>query len=354
MPRNSLVLTFVLCPCAAARGGTAGGVFVAERVADAAGANERDHDPAQSCARSAHPPIKNVHNPSIEVHLPPAGKKPWARRFWLRPAAATAAGGDRKGRICSTGSTDRASRSLLKYRLAQTPGYKYTVEGEAPAGHAAGDSHHSRPRRNGASSRRGSACWAFGGRALAALADIRFDRGKADAADPIDRVSAVRISWASSIRAGRRWTSPRRPTPRRPSLTSAGSDDEFHARQTVEFFTSLFKVGVPADLHIYGARRPRGGGIRPRATDRPSAPGISVSTNGWRTSACSTRGRRARARASRGRSACSSTACARAVRQGRSRLDRSGARLRFRVRRTGRHYNLPPETFKAQRSRPGA
>ena len=48
-------------------------------------------------------------------------------------------------------------------------------------------------------------------------------------------------------------------------LTSAGSDDQFHARETVEFFNSLFNAGVPADLHIYAhgghgrAINPRGG-----------------------------------------------------------------------------------------------
>jgi acetyl esterase/lipase len=46
-------------------------------------------------------------------------------------------------------------------------------------------------------------------------------------------------------------------------LTSAGIDDAFHARETVEFYTALFNVGIPVELHIYG----HGGhanGIRPR------------------------------------------------------------------------------------------
>jgi dipeptidyl aminopeptidase/acylaminoacyl peptidase len=34
-------------------------------------------------------------------------------------------------------------------------------------------------------------------------------------------------------------------------LTSAGKDDASHAIQTVEFYHSLFKVGVPVELHIY-------------------------------------------------------------------------------------------------------
>lgn len=46
-------------------------------------------------------------------------------------------------------------------------------------------------------------------------------------------------------------------------LTSAGIDDAFHARETVEFYTALFNAQIPVELHIYG----RGGhanGISPR------------------------------------------------------------------------------------------
>ena len=46
-------------------------------------------------------------------------------------------------------------------------------------------------------------------------------------------------------------------------LTSAGLDDAFHARQTVEFYNSLFKAEVPVELHIYG-HGGHAGGIKPR------------------------------------------------------------------------------------------
>ena len=102
------------------------------------------------------------------------------------------------------------------------------------------------------------------GGALAALADIRFDRGKPDAADPIERESC-RPDFVGLVYAG--WgpmdiTAPNDAAPA--FLTSAGIDDRSHARQTVEFFNSLFKAGVPVDLHIY-ARGGHGGGIKPRA-----------------------------------------------------------------------------------------
>ena len=46
-------------------------------------------------------------------------------------------------------------------------------------------------------------------------------------------------------------------------LTSAGVDDAFHARQTVEFYDAYFNAKIPAELHIYG-HGGHGGGIRPR------------------------------------------------------------------------------------------
>ena len=46
-------------------------------------------------------------------------------------------------------------------------------------------------------------------------------------------------------------------------LTSAGKDDASHAVQTVDFYNSLFKVGVPVELHIY-SHGGHGKAIHPR------------------------------------------------------------------------------------------
>jgi len=100
--------------------------------------------------------------------------------------------------------------------------------------------------------------------ALAALADIRFDRGKADATDPIERESSrpdfvclVYAGWAPNMDI----TAPADAAPA--FLTSAGIDDASHAKQTVDFYNALFKVKVPVELHIYG-HGGHAGGIKPR------------------------------------------------------------------------------------------
>jgi len=209
--------------------------------------------------------FKNIHNPSIEVFPAPSGKANGT-------ALIVAAGGGHRELNTGTEGYDLnewlnglgVTVFILKYRLAQTPNYKYTVEGEALQDtqrairivRARAKEWDINPARIGLLG------FSAGG-ALAALADIRFDRGKADATDPIDRQSC-RPDFVGLVYAGWSPMDITAPADAAPAfLTSAGVDDAFHARQTVEFFNSLFNVKVPAELHIYG----HGGhanGIKPR------------------------------------------------------------------------------------------
>ncbi len=209
--------------------------------------------------------FKNIHNPSLEVFPAPRDKANGS-------ALIIAAGGGHRELNTGTEGYDLkewlhgmgVTVVILKYRLAQTPNYKYTVEGEALQDtQRAIRIVRSRAKEWGVNPNRIGLLGFSAGGALAALADIRFDRGKPDAADPIDRESC-RPDFVGLVYAG--WapmdiTAPKDAAPA--FLTSAGVDDAFHARQTVEFFSSLFKVGVPADLHIY-ARGGHAGGIKLR------------------------------------------------------------------------------------------
>lgn len=209
--------------------------------------------------------IKNVHNPSLEVHLAPADKANGT-------AIIVAPGGGHSQLVWGSEGTDIAkwlnglgiSAFVLKYRLAQTPNYHYTVEGEALQ-----DTQRSirivraRAKEWGVNPEHVGFLGFSAGGALAALADIRFDRGKPGATDPIEQQSC-RPDFVGLVYAG--WapmdiTAPKDAAPA--FLTSAGTDDQFHARETVDFFNSLFKVNVPADLFIYG-HGGHGGGISPR------------------------------------------------------------------------------------------
>ncbi|MGH9846105.1 MAG: TIM barrel protein [Blastocatellia bacterium] len=209
--------------------------------------------------------IVNVHNPSIEVHLAAPGKATGA-------ALVVAPGGGHRQLVWGSEGIDLlpwlhgmgVSVFILKYRLAQTPNYKYTVEGEAlqDTQRAIRIVRH-RAREWGVNPSRVGVLGFSAGGALAALADIRFDRGKPDAADPIERQSC-RPDFVGLVYPGWAPMDITAPPDAAPAfLTSAGLDDASHARQTVEFHNSLFKAGVQSDLHIY-AHGGHGGGIRPR------------------------------------------------------------------------------------------
>src|SRR5262249_44367537 len=197
--------------------------------------------------------IVNVHNPSIEVHLPPKEKA-------TGTAVIVAPGGGHRQLVWGSEGTDIArwlnelgvAAFILKYRLAFTPNYQYSVEGEALA-----DTQRSirivrsRAREWGVKPDRVGVLGFSAGGALAALGDNRFDGGKSDSADPIEQqscrpdfVGLVYPGWARSMEI----TAPNDAAPA--FLTSAGKDDASHAVQTVEFYNALFKVGVPVELHI--------------------------------------------------------------------------------------------------------
>jgi acetyl esterase/lipase len=209
--------------------------------------------------------IKNVHAPSIEVHLPPRDRANGT-------AVIVAPGGGHKQLMWSYEGVDVAewlnslgvAAFVLKYRLEQTPGYAYTVQGEALADtQRAVRIIRARAKEWGVEPAKVGILGFSAGGALAALADIRFDRGKADARDAIDRHSC-RPDFVVLVYPG--WkpmdiTAPKDAAPA--FLTSAGLDDAFHAKQTVEFYDSLFRAGVPVELHIYG-HGGHGGGIKPR------------------------------------------------------------------------------------------
>lgn len=210
--------------------------------------------------------IRNVHNPSIEVNLPPADKA-------IGTAVIVAPGGGHRQLVIGSEGSDIArwlndlgvGAFVLKYRLASTPNYQYTVEGEALADtqrairivRASAKAWGVKPDRIGILG------FSAGG-ALAALADIRFDRGKSESSDPIEQTSCrpdfvglVYPGWARGMDI----TAPADAAPA--FLTSAGKDDASHAVQTVEFYNSLFKVGVPVELHIY-SHGGHGKAINPR------------------------------------------------------------------------------------------
>ncbi len=209
--------------------------------------------------------IKNVHKPSIEVHLPPAETS-------VGTAIIVAPGGGHQQLVWGSEGTDIAkwlnglgvAAIILKYRLEATPGFKYTVEKEAleDTQRAVRIVRTRAKEWNVNPAHVGILGFSAGG-ALAAYADIRFDRGEPNAADPINRESC-RPDFVGLVYPGWKRMDSEAPKDAAPAfLTSAGLDDAFHARQTVEFHNMLFRAGVQSDLHIY-AHGGHGGAISKR------------------------------------------------------------------------------------------
>src|SRR5579871_5933552 len=212
-----------------------------------------------------HYSIKNIHNPMIEVHLPPADKANGT-------AIVVAPGGGHSQvvwfseglQIADWLNSQGIVVAVLKYRLAQTPGYHYTVEGEALQDtQRAIRIVRSRAKEWGINPSRVGILGFSAGGALAALATMRYDSGKPGATDPIEQQSC-RPDFVGMVYAGWGPMNISIPKDAPPTfLTSAGLDDAFHAKQTVEFYNALFSAGIPAELHIYG-HGGHGGGIGAR------------------------------------------------------------------------------------------
>src|SRR5262245_38313491 len=97
------------------------------------GANETEiTDPPNPAPGQRIASIRNVHNPLIEIHLPSPEKANGT-------GIVVAPGGGHRQLVWGSEGTDIAewlnglgiAVFILKYRLAQTPNYHYTVEGEA-------------------------------------------------------------------------------------------------------------------------------------------------------------------------------------------------------------------------------
>ena len=205
--------------------------------------------------------VINIHNPSIEVHLAPADKANGM-------AVIVIAGGGNK--TCNVGNEGIDIAEWLnglgvhafieRYRLKP---YDSTVDAMADTqrsirivrAHA---------KEWGVDPKRVGVMGFSAGGEQAAWVTLKFDDGNPQASDPVERESC-RPDFSVLIYPG--WLRmdlsnvPKNTPPA--FLTSAGVDDAFHARQTVEFYDALFAAKIPVELHIYG-HGGHGGSIGPR------------------------------------------------------------------------------------------
>jgi acetyl esterase/lipase len=205
--------------------------------------------------------VVNIHNPSLELRLAPPEKRN-GTAIILIPG-----GGNRTVVVGSEGIDAAAklnelgiSAFILRYRIQP---YDSAVEGLADTARAVRIVRTHAKEWGVDPDRIGVMGFSAGGE-QAAWITLKFDRGDSKAADIVDQTSS-RPDFVVMIYAGwKNMDMSNVPKDAPPTfLTSAGADDAFHARQTVQFYSALFEAGVPAELHIYG-HGGHGGAISPR------------------------------------------------------------------------------------------
>jgi endo-1,4-beta-xylanase len=196
--------------------------------------------------------VSGVHHPSLTVYLPDAASATGAaivvmpggghRELWV----------DHEGHAVARWLSDHGVAAfVLKYRLAREEGSPYTVDGNALADarralrvvrHRAADWRVD-PRRLGVLG------FSAGGD-LAALASMRHDAGKADAADPIERQDC-KPAFQVLVYPGRSQNiAPTADSP--PAFLVCGYDDRSDISEGLaEVYLRFKHASVPAELHVY-------------------------------------------------------------------------------------------------------
>ncbi len=198
--------------------------------------------------------VTNVHKPSITPYLPAEGK--------ANGAAVIVAPGGGHSILCVTHEGSNVAQWLadhgtaafvLKYRLAKEPGSTYTVDDHAVADMSRAiryvRSHAAELKINPAAI--GVMGFSAGGE-VCAIASMRFDAGKADATDPLEKISS-RPDFQALIYPGRsNRIEPIKDTP--PAFLAASANDrEDIAEGLLPVYLNFKHAGVPVELHLYSS-----------------------------------------------------------------------------------------------------
>lgn len=209
--------------------------------------------------------VTNVNNPSIELHLAPADKANGVgiivapgggnKELWVGPE-----GVDVANWLNNIG----ISAFVLRYRLQP---YSSSVDALADSQQAI-RMIRAHAKEWGVDPKKvGFMGFSAGGEQAADVA-LKFDAGKPDAVNPVERQSdrpdfvvLVYAGWKQSNLDLSQLPVPKDAPPA--FLTCAAKDDPFHAKETVDFYNAFFNAKVPVEMHLY-SHGGHGGSIKPR------------------------------------------------------------------------------------------
>jgi endo-1,4-beta-xylanase len=225
--------------------------------------------------------VWSIHNPSLTVYLPPKEKATGAAIIIAPGGAHKFLAIDIEGyNVARYLNSVGVAGLVLKYRLSQEEASKYKVDVESLAdaqravrlvrSHA--EEWHINPARVGIMG------FSAGGE-VAALSSTRFDPGKPDAADPIDRLSS-RPDFQVLIYPGLRANTLNitKDTPQ--TFLLCADNDRGPSNTLPALYTMLKQAGVSVEIHIY-ASGGHGFGIRETPKPTPVATTWYVRLTDW-------------------------------------------------------------------------
>jgi acetyl esterase/lipase len=218
-----------------------------------------------------------THYPSIYVFLPPKEKATGAAMIVAPGGGHTQLVIEKEGwEFADWLNSIGVAAFVLKYRLAKAPGSKYTLPDQvyADAARAMRLVRSHAKEWNLDPARIGFSGFSAGGE-VAGMIETKFDAGKPDAADPIERVSSrpdfnVLIYPWYRPGANKPDETPLFPIPKDapPVFMVCADDDRSHVEPTVKFYLELEANHTPSEMHIY-AYGGHGFGLRPTSKSGP-------------------------------------------------------------------------------------
>lgn len=217
-----------------------------------------------------------THYPSIYVFLPPKEKATGEAMVVAPGGGHTQLVIDKEGwEIADWLNSNGIAAFVLKYRLAKAPGSTYTLAEQvyADAARAMRLVRSHAEEWNVDRARVGFIGFSAGGE-VAGMIGTKFDPGKPDAADPVERFSSrpdfnVLIYPWYRPGANHPDVPPIFPIPKDapPVFMVCADDDRSHVEPTVKFYLELEANHIPAEMHIYSYG---GHGFGLHATKKPA------------------------------------------------------------------------------------
>jgi acetyl esterase/lipase len=208
--------------------------------------------------------VSNIHKPSLTPILPPKGKANGAALIICPGGGHRSLSIDHEGYDVARWLNEHGIAGfVLKYRLANEPGSTYKVDVDALADvRRAVRLVRSRAAEWGVDPARLGVLGFSAGGDLAMLSGTRFEKGHADAIDPIDRLDS-RPDFLVLIYPGFRPNTMHVTKDTPPAFLMVADDDRHCAPGTIAFYQELKKAGVSGELHVY-ARGGHGFGMENR------------------------------------------------------------------------------------------